>query len=283
MTRWRVLAYQEANPAWNMAVDEGIFTCYLEGMSPPTLRFYGWSPATISIGYFQDVGREINIDQLRLKGYGLVRRNTGGRAVLHDRELTYSVVAGAKEGLPDSLLGSYLYISKAFANALLELGVEAELNQGSDKHATSGACFESPSWYELTVNGKKLVGSAQFRQKGSFLQHGSVLLSFSAMDLGSVLRIPAESLTAFTEKIQSKISSMEGLGVMLKPSELALKITDSFSQLYGITFEPGNLTEAETELAHSLVKKKYATDEWNFKRGNTGNQMRLNGIQARDR
>lgn len=280
---WRVLTYLKASPAWNMAVDEAILTGYLAGESPPTLRFYGWSPATVSIGYFQDAEREINIDQLRLKGYGLVRRNTGGRAVLHDRELTYSVITGVKEGLPDSLIGSYLYISKAFANALQDLGVKAELNQGAAKHATTGACFESPSWYELTVDGRKLVGSAQFRQKSSFLQHGSILLRFSAADLGSVLYIPSGSLAAFTETLQAKITSLGELGVNLEPSELALKITDSFHALYGITFESGNLTEAETILANSLVKMKYANDEWNYQRGNTHNQMRLNGIQARNR
>ena len=101
---WRVINYRIADPAWNMAVDEAILISYLEGKSPPTLRFYGWSPATVSLGYFQNVELEINIERLNLKGYGLVRRNTGGRAVLHDRELTYSMVAGANEGLPDNLI-----------------------------------------------------------------------------------------------------------------------------------------------------------------------------------
>lgn len=279
---WRVLNYQIGEPAWNMAVDEAIFISYLEGKSPPTLRFYGWSPATVSVGYFQNVGREINIDRLNLKGYGLVRRNTGGRAVLHDRELTYSIVAGAKEGLPDNLIESYLYISKAFAYALQDLGVKAEINQGADKYATSGACFESPSWYEITVNGRKIMGSAQLRQKTSFLQHGSILLSFSAVDLGAVLNISTESLGIFAEMLQGKIISLKDLGIGLGPSELALKITESFGVLYGIIFEPGELSSFETELAHSLVIKKYATEEWNYKRGNTRDQKRVIGIKAGD-
>ncbi len=277
---WRVLNYSSADPAWNMAVDEAVFTGYLQEKSPPTLRFYGWSPATVSVGYFQDVEREIKIDGLRLKGYGLVRRNTGGRAVLHDRELTYSVIAGAREALPNNLMESYLYISRAFANALQGLGVEAELNQGAGKHAASGACFESPSWYEITVKGRKLIGSAQFRHKGSFLQHGSILLRFSGADLGAVLQIPDQSLTAFTEMLQKKIISLEEIGVKLEPAELAMKIIESFRVMYGITFEPGELTKFETDLAHLLVREKYATDEWNYQRGNSCNQMRFIGVQA---
>lgn len=279
---WRVLNYQASDPAWNMAVDEAIFTSYLNEESPPTLRFYGWSPATVSIGYFQDVEREINIDNLRIKGYGLVRRNTGGRAVLHDRELTYSVVSGVKNGLPGNLKESYLYISRVFVDALKTFGVEVELNQGADKHAVTGACFEAPSWYELTVKGKKLVGSAQYRQKGSFLQHGSILLGFSAKDLESVLKIPPGLAAVFAEKLRDKICSLEDLGVKPGPTELASQIMASFSELYGISFWPGDLTEKETKLAQKLARHKYSSDEWNYKRGNTSDQLRFNGIQARD-
>lgn len=276
---WRVINYRIADPAWNMAVDEAILISYLEGKSPPTLRFYGWSPATVSLGYFQNVELEINIERLNLKGYGLVRRNTGGRAVLHDRELTYSMVAGAKEGLPDNLIESYLYISKAFANALQGLGVKAELNQGASKQATSGACFVSPSWYEITVNGRKLIGSAQLRQKGSFLQHGSILLSFSAEDLAAVFNIASESSEAFIQMLQRKIISLEDLGIQLGPSELALKIIESFGLLYGIFFRPGELSKFEMKLAHSLALNKYATEEWNYKRGNTRDQKRAIGFK----
>ncbi len=279
---WRILNYQAADPAWNMAVDEAILTGYLEEKSPPTLRFYGWSPATVSIGYFQDVEREINIDNLRFKGYGLVRRNTGGRAVLHDRELTYSVVSGVKEGLPASLKESYLYISRVLADALQVLGVMVELNHGAGKHAASGACFEAPSWYELTVKGRKLVGSAQYRHKGSFLQHGSILLSFSASDLKSVLNIPSEFSGSFIEKIQDKVCSLEELGIKLEPAELASQIIRSFGKLYGIIFRQGELTNIEMELAHSLVKNKYACNGWNYKPGKTNSQLRFNGIQARN-
>lgn len=114
------------------------------------------------------------------------------------------------------------------------------------------------------------------------MQHGSILLCFSAENLVSVLRSPSDSLVAFTETLRTKITSLEGLGFKLEPSELALQIVDSFHKLYGITFEPGNLTKDETDLANILMKKKYVSDEWNYKRGNTRNQMRLNGIQAKD-
>ncbi|NLY74304.1 MAG: lipoate--protein ligase family protein [Firmicutes bacterium] len=280
MTAWRVLTYQIADPAWNMAVDEAIFIRYLEGISPPTLRFYGWSPPTLSIGYFQDLEREIKIDVIRQKGYGLVRRNTGGRAVLHDRELTYSVIAGVKEGFPDSLIESYLFISRAFIEALRSLGVEAELNQGAAKRGTTGACFESPSWYEITVNGRKLIGSAQLRRQNAFLQHGSILIRFSAADLGAVLNLPDDSSAAYMNMLRAKICCLEELGINLEPSELALKISDSFQKLYGFPFEAGDLNGAELELANSLAKKKYAAERWTYQRGTRHNQTSINGIQA---
>lgn len=279
---WRVLPYQTADPSWNMAVDEAVFTCYLKGESPPTLRFYGWSPATVSIGYFQDVEREINLEALQQKGFGLVRRNTGGRAVLHDRELTYSVVSGTKEGLPTNLTESYLYISKVFADTLKGLGVDARLNQGAGKQSLTGACFEAPSWYEITANGKKLIGSAQFRYKCSFLQHGSILLSFSAPDLVSVLKTPAKTDDDLIKKLKAKIGSLEEFGVKPEPTELASLIVKSFEKLNGIKFVPGSLSKDETELAHLLVEHKYASDSWNYQRGKTSSQMRINWIQARD-
>lgn len=280
---WRVLAYQVSDPAWNMAVDEAIFTNYLNGESPPTLRFYGWAPATVSIGYFQAVDREIDTDNLDSKGYGLVRRNTGGRAVLHDQELTYSVISGVKDGLPGNLKDSYLYISRVFVDALQVFNVDVELDQGADKRGFTGACFDAPSWCELTVKGRKLVGSAQYRQKGSFLQHGSILLQFSALDLESVLKIPDGLRGSYAEKLRAKVCSLEELGVIMGPTELASQIIESFGRLYGITFKTEGLTVKEAKLAETLAQHKYSSVEWNFKRGSTRDESRLYGIQTKNR
>ena len=275
--KWRLISYKMGAPAWNMAVDEAIYCSYLSGFTPPTLRFYGWVPPTLSIGYFQAIEKEINLTGLAERGFGLVRRNTGGRAVLHHHELTYSVVAGTKDGLPDSLLGSYLYISRALVDACRVFGVLAELHEGvagaAEKAKGTGACFDSPSWYELTVNGRKLVGSAQLRQQGSFLQHGSVLIDFSALDLGSVLKLNGMPLDTWAQKMESKVTSFKDQGIEVTTTELIKEIINSFQKLYNIHLDEGTLTPAELAMIEKLIDEKYANNNWNLLRGNSLNQL----------
>jgi lipoate-protein ligase A len=257
-----------------MALDEAIYYCYLSGSAPPTLRFYGWSPPTLSVGYFQEINKEINLAGIGERGYGLVRRSTGGRAVLHHHELTYSVVAGIKEGVPDSLIGSYLYISKALVNACRAFGVLAELHEGAaEKAKRTGACFESPSWYELTVSGRKLVGSAQLRQQGSFLQHGSILLDFFAKDLGAVLKLNGIPLDIWAEKMKSKVTSFKDQGVEVTTTELAREIVNSFQNLFDIQMDEGILTSEELAMAMKLRIEKYANNNWTLLRGNSIKQL----------
>jgi lipoyl(octanoyl) transferase len=271
---WRLISYKKGTPAWNMAVDEAIYCSYLSGSTPPTLRFYGWDPPTLSVGYFQTIEKEINLAGLTEHGFGLVRRNTGGRAVLHHHELTYSVIAGSKDGLPDSLIGSYLYISKVLVDACRAFGVLAELHEGAaDKGKGTGACFESPSWYELTVDGRKLVGSAQLRQQGSFLQHGSVLIDFSALDLGAVLKLNGISLETWAEKMKSKVTSFKDQGIEVTTTELAREIICSFQKLYHIQIDEGILTPEELAMVEKLISEKYANNHWNLLRGTSMKQL----------
>jgi lipoyl(octanoyl) transferase len=274
---WRLISYNMGAPAWNMAVDEAIYYSYLSGSAPPTLRFYGWAPPTLSVGYFQAIEKEINLAGLTDRGFGLVRRNTGGRAVLHHHELTYSVVAGIKDGLPDSLIGSYLYISRALVDACRFFGVLAELHDGAagaaEKEKGTGACFESPSWYELTVDGRKLVGSAQLRQQGSFLQHGSVLIDFSALDLGAVLNLNGIPLDIWAEKMKSKVTSFKDQGIEVTTTELAREIINSFQKLYHIQIDEGILIPEELAMIEKLISEKYANNNWNLLRGNLMKQL----------
>lgn len=217
---WRSIPYEMSSPAWNMACDEAIFLNYIQGKAPPTIRFYGWNPPTLSIGFFQDVEREVDLKAIQQKGLGLVRRNTGGRAVLHHYELTYSVVAGSNIGLPNSLIESYLYISRAFVAACEYFGIKADLHRGTaGKVTNTAACFETPSWYELTVGHRKLVGSAQLRQHGFFLQHGSILLDFNAAELAAVLMAPV-SKPVFATQLEAKITSFRKLGLEVEPRKL---------------------------------------------------------------
>jgi lipoate-protein ligase A len=266
---WRLLPYAVKTPAQNMAVDEAVLHCYLEGLVPPTLRFYGWDPPALSVGYFQDLAGAVNLANLAAGGFGLVRRPTGGRAVLHHRELTYAVIAGVKDGVPNHLAESYFYISRVFLAAFKHFGVTAELHQKTaTKESTTGACFESPSWYELKVNQRKLVGSAQLRRNDSFLQHGSILLDFSAAELAAVLQLPkGVTLDRFIERLQQRVISFRDLGLEIEPVHLANVITDSFRNLYQLDFVEQPLLEIEQQMVQELIIRKYANQEWNYTRG----------------
>jgi len=186
VTTWRFLDSGPAPAARNMAMDEGLLR---EAVSPgalPVLRFYTWSPPAVSLGRFQDGERAVNAEACRQRGIDIVRRITGGRAVLHRDELTYSVIARIDSDLfPNDVLGTYKVIAAGLLAGLHELGIAAEMVSRSGRHAARGkncppepACFSSPSWYEILARGGKIIGSAQRRVGGAFLQHGSILIGY---------------------------------------------------------------------------------------------------------
>ncbi|MBN1524843.1 MAG: lipoate--protein ligase family protein [Spirochaetales bacterium] len=154
----------------NMEKDE-----WLLAQGAPALRFYSWEPSCVSVGYFQNIERDIDTEFCRQNNIDIVRRPTGGRAVLHDRELTYSVVLPEKY-LPAGVIASYKFIAGMFVNALKSFGITAEVKGPEGRGGRSGVCFAEPSAYEISVDGKKLIGSAQVRRNGTVLQHGSILL-----------------------------------------------------------------------------------------------------------
>lgn len=276
---WRLIPYQLGASAWNMAVDEAIFHHYLKGLVPPTLRFYGWVIPTLSLGYFQDVTNEVDLINLKKKKYGLVRRCTGGRAVLHHHELTYSIVGGSKDGFPTGLIETYFYVSRVFVEAFRYFGVKAALHRSETaKNLGGGACFEAPSWYEVVVDGKKLVGSAQLRWKDAFLQHGAILLDFSASDLVSVLNLPESSSPKYLALLNQKVTSFRHLGKPVQPTELSCIIARFFKELYQKKLEEQDLSQSENEFAESLVHEKYGCDRWNLIRGKAGNNLHLKEI-----
>ena len=147
---WRLLRTGKRSGAENMAIDEAILIAGGEGKVPPTIRFYGWEPPTLSIGYFQRAAREVDLERLRERGVGLVRRPTGGRAVLHDKELTYSVIAPENlPGMPSSVIQSYRLISTGLLEGFRRLGLSAEMVSLEEPAARNGspdsaACFDSP-------------------------------------------------------------------------------------------------------------------------------------------
>ncbi len=258
--------YQDG--ATNMAVDEAILIQQSKGLVPPTLRFYGWHPAAFSLGYFQQTERAIDLERCRQYGVEWVRRLTGGRAILHEREVTYSVVAGQEDPkVSGTVILSYLKISQGILAGLKLLGVNARLAQrGGRKRPGSAACFDAPSWYEIVVEGKKLVGSAQTRKYGSILQHGSILIELNTTKLFSLLVYPNEEIRErkrrdFAEKA---CSLAEVMGREPTYGEVVEAITRGFDQGLGIRIEKGELTPGELKLSQQLRLEKYTQEKWNL-------------------
>jgi lipoyl(octanoyl) transferase len=276
MEQWRFIVTEAMPPAMNMAVDEAILQLHSEGKVPPTVRFYTWNPATLSIGYFQKAAKEINLEALRERGLGFVRRPTGGRAVLHDQELTYSVVVSESHPkMPSSVTEAYKVISMGLLHGFQRLGLRAEMvslatEEEKEKYSSPGssACFDSPSWYELVVEGKKVAGSAQTRQKGVILQHGSILLEMDVELLFSLLNFPSERvkqhmMESFRQKAVT-INEVSPRPIGLQEAVEAFR--NGFASGLEVELVPGELTPEETALAEELVRTRYAADEWNFRR-----------------
>lgn len=271
MQEWRFLPYQTYSSAYNMALDEAIMTAHREGKVPPTLRFYGWKPATLSIGYFQKAEKEVDFERLKEAGIGFVRRMTGGRAVLHDQELTYSVIVSEDHPLmPSSVSESYRVISRGLLEGFRQLGMKAALSspEQTQKTHSSAACFDSPSDYELVIEGKKVAGSAQTRQRGVILQHGSILLNLDTDLLFRVLRFPSERVR---EKLKKNFAEKAvAINHMRKEPVTLEQVIDAFYTGFAkgmeIALVPGDLTGYERQLAEELVRTRYGNDEWNLRR-----------------
>lgn len=279
-SEWRFIRSGLGAPDYNMAVDEAILTAHSEGLVPPTVRFYGWNPATLSVGFFQKAASEVNFDALEQEGIGFVRRATGGRAVLHDKELTYSmIVSESYPGIPRSVTEAYRVLSEGLLLGFRKLGLSAEMVQleneeEKEKYASMGsaACFDSPSWYELVVEGRKVAGSAQTRQKGVVLQHGSILLDLDADQLFRLLRFSNERVMERMKQqfLKKAVAINEVRGGAGQPrvelSEVEEAFTAGIEEGLGIRLVPSELTDHEQELVGRLLVEKYGNSEWNLRR-----------------
>ncbi|GAW27833.1 hypothetical protein ULO1_04030 [Carboxydocella sp. ULO1] len=265
--QWRLIDSGSMDPYWNMAVDEAILEAVAAGQVPPTLRFYAWQPPGLSLGYFQRLQQEVDLVACQRLGVKVVRRLTGGRAVLHEHELTYSLIAPQDHpAVSGSVLESYLKISRGLLTGLKNLGIDACLAEGkSGTEPASSACFDAPSRYELTVEGKKLVGSAQTRKQGVVLQHGSILVRLETEKLFACLRFPSEEMRRrlLSNFHQRAITIGAILGREPEYEELVNAFTAGFSQGLGIELQTGLLTEQEKAQAAMLVAEKYSQESWN--------------------
>ena len=272
--QWRLINSGIENAAVNMAVDEALLYSQTAGSALPTLRLYGWKPAAVSLGYFQKAETEIDFTACRERGIDIVRRLTGGRAVLHDAELTYSITVREDDPMiPATITASYMLFSEGLAAALRELGAEVSMSlprsaygqSGAHKSSGSAACFDAPSHYEITAEGRKLVGSAQVRKDGVLLQHGSILLTFDPETVAATMKLPDAAAKTRLAGILARraISLGEHLKRPVTFDEVAAAISRSFGQSLGVELISDALTERENADSLRLAAEKYGQNTWN--------------------
>lgn len=278
MMQMRLLTTGHRSAAENMAIDEAVLTEIAAGRSLPTLRFYGWKPAAISIGYFQSLAEEIDLDACKAQGVAYVRRITGGGAVLHEHEITYSIHlpeptlisaeavkstpggAGMPAFVPPGILESYGKICGGVVRGCELLGIKTQfvalndiVTQGTPVHA----------------GGRKISGNAQTRREGVILQHGTVLLHVDVEKMFSLLKVPSEKMKGkLIQDIKQRVTSLSDVaGREISFDEARVALHGGFAaEFSGVEFVPGELTQNEKTLAEKFKKEKYESDIWNAKR-----------------
>lgn len=262
---WRLLRDGPARGAWNMAVDEAVARSVGDGLAPATLRFYAWSAPTVSFGYLQRTLAGVDIEACRCQGIDIVRRITGGRAVLHADELTYSVavpLVGPWSSL--SVPDTFDRICRGLMAGLKRLGLTASLGESRVPPRDGpevGACFLLRRMPAILVGGRKLVGSAQRRWDRFLLQHGSIVLDFDPRLHQSVFPAwPHADPTAGVTSLRAI------LGALPSMADLVAALSAGWSEVVGVPCVPGDLLAEEREAAEGLVPGRYGTCAWTFQR-----------------
>jgi len=271
-TQWRLLRTFPAQGAWNMAVDEAILESAGTGAVPPTIRLYAWSPPCLSLGYAQTTS-DVNFESLNSFGWDIVRRPTGGRAILHTDELTYSVSGmNLEPQLVGSVLESYQRLSLGLLEALRLMGIEADTPKlSSDSNSNSNfnpVCFEVPSNYEITVAGKKLIGSAQARRKSGVLQHGSLPLFGDLTRILDVLNFSdTQTRDAAKVNLLDHATTLEqAMGYRGDWWVTSYAFEAAFKKTLNINLQKMDLTPREGRRAFELYNQKYNHQNWTMKR-----------------
>jgi lipoate-protein ligase A len=230
------------NPAaLNMAIDEALIENIGEA---PVLRIYGWRPAAISVGYFQSIKEEVDLEKCSQLGVDVVRRLTGGGAVLHEFELTYSFIT---KQYPQNIMESCRWICNAIVMSINRLGFDASFVPLND----------------IVINGKKVSGSAQTRRKGVLLQHGTLLLGVDVDKMFSILKVPSEKLKdKIIKDVKERVTSLEGTTF----DEMASSLKTSFAEKFDAKLVADSLSTEEIDYAKWLAERKYRSKEWNLRR-----------------
>jgi lipoate-protein ligase A len=256
-----------------MAIDEAILQALADSLGCPTLRFYAWNPPCLSLGYNQ---KHAEVDEAACAklGYTWVRRPTGGRAILHTDELTYSVIVPADEPrVEGGIVESYRRLSTGLLSGLRALGADVFQAQTEKipNSQKSAVCFDTPSNYEITVSGKKLIGSAQVRRRGMVLQHGTLPLTGDLTRIFACLRTDRrhgaqpESLATRQEGwLLARACTLEqALGWEVSFGEAADALAQGFASALNVKLVSGDLTQDEASRAERLRREQYANDSWN--------------------
>ncbi len=258
-----------------MAVDEAIAAIGGQQDQLPTVRVYGWRPAAISIGYSQGVRETVDVRKCARLGIPLVRRLTGGRAVFHDEEVTYSVIAGKGcLGSGSSVLEIYKRIGQALVLSLQRLGIRACLRRTASRGAEWGGarglapCFSSVGRYEVMVGRRKVVGSAQRWIEGTVLQHGSLLIGEGHLQIARLLpHGEADERGKMTQELRAKTISLDALlSRQVSYAEVASAFFLGFQEALQVRLVPGQLRFEEETVARRLVRERYGRQEWTLRR-----------------
>ena len=253
---WRLIDTKSNNAFFNMAVDEAL----MKLSKIPTLRFYTWKPSAVSLGYFQNT-KDINLNFCKKNKIDIVRRITGGKAVFHDKELTYSFIIDENK-IPNSVINSYKKISNSILIALKNLEINAKFKDENVKRTKTPVCLNNPSWYEIIVDNKKIAAAAQTRKNKRLLQHGPILVDIDYKKLCSIFKNNNKKLL---EETKNKIISLNQLNKKVNYDKLIDEIKKGFEKNFNIKLKEEKLTKKEKKLIKKLIKEKYKTKRWNYK------------------
>lgn len=264
-TTWRLILSGPQPGKMNMALDAAILEAVERGTVLPTLRLYDWSPPCLSLGYSQPFS-DVDLKRLESHGWDVVRRPTGGRAILHTDELTYSVIGPRTDPrLKGGLMDSYRRISRALFQALHNLGLPVEVHTGKNPLAHhQPVCFENPSDFEITVNGKKIIGSAQARKKKGILQHGSLPLTGDLTRITKALVYSSEEERAIAGKtLLEKADTVWGvLGQEVSWDSAARAFQEAFNEVLQLNLVEDTFTSEEIETAMNLAENQFGASDW---------------------
>ncbi|MCK5053609.1 MAG: lipoate--protein ligase family protein [Anaerolineales bacterium] len=264
---WRLMLSPPAHGDLNMALDEAILEAVGRGESRPTLRFYAWEPPCISLGVAQSY-RDVDVERLRTAQWDLVRRSTGGRAILHTDELTYAVIAPIDNPhVAGGVLGSYRHLSTGLVAGLQQMGMSVEIEpekQLSEDERGNPVCFQAPSAYEITVKQRKLLGSAQVRRRYGILQHGTLPLKGDITRICEVLQFDSEEdRTLAADALRNRAATVEELvGKTLSWESAAQAMSEGFHRALDLQLDSGDPSPGELTRAEELQREHFANAQW---------------------